>query len=77
MVYQTNTIDTMSAIAYSDYTALNTPLTATVKAASPMGSILSETVTLMQCLGIEYYIKTGANEYIAFATGSMMVYDVF
>ena len=72
-----NAIDTMKAIAYSDYTALNTPLTATVKAAFPNGTILSETVTVMQCVGIEYYIKAGANEYIPFTTGSMMVYDVF
>ena len=72
-----NKIDTMSAIAYSDYTALNTPLSATVKAAFPIGTILSETVTVMHCVGIEYYIKTGANEYIPFKAGSMMVYDVF
>ena len=72
-----NAIDAMYAIAYSDYTALNTPLTATVKAAFPTGTLLSETVTVLQCVGIEYYIKPGANEYISFKAGSMMVYDVF
>ena len=36
-----------------------------------------ESDTVLQCVGIEYYIKSGANGYLRYSEGSMMVYDVF
>ena len=69
--------DTMNAIAYSDYTAVNTPLNATLKAMFPEGTMLDETATVLQCVGIEFYIRSGTGEYLRFSEGSMLVFDVF
>jgi hypothetical protein len=66
-----------SAFAYSDYTVVNTPLNGSLTAAFPVGIVLSESDTVMQCVGIEYYIKSGVNGYLPFAEGSMLVFDVF
>lgn len=69
--------DTKSAVAYSDYTPVNTPLSAEVKAAFPVGTQLSETDTVLQCVGIAYYMKSGKEGYRQFTERSMLVYDVF
>jgi hypothetical protein len=62
---------------YSDYTMLNTPLTAALRAAFPEGTVLNENDTVLQCIGIEYYIKSGPDRYLHFSSGTMIVYDVF
>jgi len=69
--------DSTGTIAYSDYIPVNTPLTAGVKAAFMDGILLTESNTVMQSVGIEYYIKSGVNDYLPYSEGSMMVYDVF
>lgn len=63
--------------AYSDYIPVNTSMNATVNAAFPEGVVLTETATVIQCAGIEYYIRSGANTYLPFTEESMMVFDVF
>jgi hypothetical protein len=62
---------------YSDYTMLNTPLNTVLKTAFPEGTVLNENDTVLQCIGIEYYIKSGPDRYLHFSSGSMIVYDVF
>ena len=62
---------------YSDYTPINTPLSAALKAAFPEGTVLTESDTVMQCVGIEYYIRSGSDGYILYSRGSMLMYDVF
>lgn len=69
--------DKKSAIAYSDYTPVNTPLSAEVKAAFREGILLSEKDTVLQCVGIEYYMRSGKDGYRPFTDKSMMVFDVF
>ena len=64
-------------IVYSDYTPVNTPLLVALKAAFPEGIVLSESDTVMQCVGIEFYIKSGKDGYLPYWEGSMMVFDVF
>ena len=64
-------------ITYSEYTRLNTPLTAALKTAFPEGTVLTENETVLQCIGIEYYIKSGPDRYLHFSSGTMIVYDVF
>ena len=66
-----------SAFVYSDYTAVNTPLSVALKAAFREGIVLNETDTVLQCIGIEFYIRSGVDGYVPYTTGSMMVYDVF
>ncbi len=72
-----NPMDKVSAFAYSDYTPVNTPLNAAVKVVLPGVTMLTETATVLQCVGIEYYIKSGADKYLPFKEESMMVFDVF
>lgn len=67
----------MSAFAYSDYIPVNTPLTGALKAAFSEGTVLTESDTVLQCVGIEFYIRSGADEYVPYKTGSMIVRDVF
>jgi hypothetical protein len=62
---------------YSDYTRINTPLTAALRTAFPEGTVLNENDTVLQCIGIEYYIKSGPDRYLHFSSGTMIVYDVF
>ena len=62
---------------YSDYTTINTPLTVALTAAFPEGTVLNEKDTVLQCIGIEYYIKSGQDRYFPYTSGSMIVYDVF
>jgi hypothetical protein len=70
-------LNTKNAITYSDYIPVNTPLSAAIKTAFPEGTLLTESDTVMQCVGIEYYIKSGKDGYLRYSEGSMMVYDVF
>jgi hypothetical protein len=70
-------LDAMNVVAYSDYTPVNTPLTVSLKAAFPEGTVLTETATVLQCVGIVYYIRSGVDGYFPYTSGSMLVYDVF
>ena len=69
--------DRMSAYVYSDYIPVNTPLTGSVRAAFPEGTILTEMDTVLQCVGIEFYTRLGTGEFLPFKAGSMLVFDVF
>jgi len=65
------------AITYSDYTMLNIPLNTALRTAFSEGTVLNENDTVLQCVGIEYYVKSGPNRYLHFSSGTMIVYDVF
>jgi hypothetical protein len=65
------------AFTYSDYTMINTPLNTALRTAFPEGTVLNENDTVLQCIGIEYYIKSGPDRYLHFSSGTMIVYDVF
>jgi hypothetical protein len=69
--------DEMSAFAYSDYIPVNTSFSGSLRAVFPAGTILTDTDTVMQCIGIEFYTRLGADEYLPFSSGSVMVFDVF
>jgi hypothetical protein len=45
-------VNAKSTIVYSDYIQVNTPLLVALKAAFPEGTLLSESNTVMQCVGI-------------------------
>jgi hypothetical protein len=72
-----NPMNGTRAFAYSDYTPINTPLSTALKAVFPVGTVLNITDTVLQCIGIEYYIRSGADGYVLYSTGSVIVYDVF
>jgi hypothetical protein len=70
-------LDRTAAYVYSDYTPVNTPLSVALTAAFPVGTILTDKDTVLQCIGIEYYIRSGADGYVLYSTGTMLLYDVF
>lgn len=72
-----NVLNTKSVLAYSDYIPINTPMNTTVNAAFEEDTVLTETTTVLQCVGIEYYIRSGGDTYLPFKQGSTLVFDVF
>ena len=72
-----STLDRTAAYVYSDYTPVNTPLSVALKASFPDGTVLTGSASVLQCVGIEYYSRSGADGYMLYSTGSMLVYDVF
>jgi hypothetical protein len=72
-----NPLNGQGAYVYSDYTPINTPFTASLKVTFPEGTVLTESDSVMQCIGIEYYIQSGTDAYILYSRGSMLMYDMF
>ena len=72
-----NTANGKSAYVYSDYTPINTPLTVALKAVFKNGTVLSESDTVMQCVGIEFYNRAGEDGFMLYSRGTMLLYDVF
>ena len=66
-----------SAFKYSEYTPVGTPLTEVVKATFPVGTDLAEDCSVIQCVGIEFYIMTAGDVYLPTKGSSMMVNDAF
>ena len=81
----TNSYDPMDAdlnevndIQYSAFLDLYAPVAATTITATLPGAVLpSANVTVLQCIGIEFYQQVGANYYL-FASGNCLkVEDAF
>jgi len=72
-----NMVNGKCAYVYSDYTPINTPLTTTLKVAFSEGILLAETDSMLQCVGVEYYVRSGSDGYILYSRGSMLVFNVF
>ena len=70
-------LERTAAYVYSDYTPVNTPLSTELKTAFKAGTLLSDSDTVLQCVGIEFYNRAGAEGYVFYSTGTMLVYDVF
>ena len=70
-------LDCTSAFAYSDYTPIDTALTDEIVAAFPLGITPGDPDTVLQCVGVEFYVKSGADKYLPLKGSSMMVVDVF
>jgi len=41
------------------------------------GTVFSENDTVLQCVGIEFYNRAGAEGYVFYSTGNMLLSDVF
>jgi hypothetical protein len=63
--------------SYSEYTPINSPMMISLKAAFPEGTELTSIDTVLQCVGIVYYVKSGIDDYLPYTSGTMLVYDVF
>jgi hypothetical protein len=69
-------LNAMSAFEYSEYTAIGTPLTDEIDVAFPVGTLPGDDDTVIQCVGIEFFLKSGAI-YKRMVGSSMFIVDVF
>jgi hypothetical protein len=70
-------LDKMSAHIYSEYTPIGTLLTDDLVAAFPVGTVPGDSDSVIQCVGIEFYVKDGPTGYLPLKGGSMLVLEVF
>jgi len=70
-------LNAMSAFEYSPYTPVGTALTDEIDVAFPVGTLPGDDDTVIQCVGIEFYLKSGATSYLPLKGSSMKIIDVF
>jgi hypothetical protein len=70
-------LNCLSAFAYSDYTAVGASLTDEIDATFPLGTTPGDSDTVIQAVGIEFYVKSGPTGYLPLKGSSMLVVDVF
>ena len=73
------TLDKLGAVAYGAVTALNspTPVTFSLVVALAGTPMMTATVSVLQCLGIEFYQRVGAVDYLLAQGNCMKVVKVF
>ena len=69
--------NSQSAFKYSEYTKIDTALTVELKAEYPVGTLISEDCTIIQSVGIEFFITTDGTTYKPMVGSSYMIVDVF
>jgi hypothetical protein len=70
-------LNILNVIAFSKYIPVGVPLTDDIVVSLPVNDDLPDCVSVIQCVGIEYCIKSGIDKYIIMRGGSVMVYEVF
>ena len=70
-------LNKMNAHAYSEYTPIGTLLTDEIDVAFPVGTLPGDDDTVIQCVGIEFFCKTGATGYLPLKGSSTLILDVF
>ena len=70
-------LDGMSAYAYSAYTPVHSILSADVLASFAADNALTEDCTVMQCVGVEFYIRSAGDVYLPLKGGCMKVGEVY
>lgn len=72
------TLNELSKIEYSSYIPLNTAFTGvTLTATFPTGTTLTTDVSVLQCLGIEFYQKVGTNYYLLASGNCLKIDNIF
>ena len=66
-----------SSYVYSEYTPVNTALTDELVAAFPLGTAPGDDDSVIQCVGVEFFLRSGPTGYKPLKGGSMRVLDVF
>ena len=67
----------LNAFAFSEYIAVGTNPTDDIEVSLPIKSDLSESDSVIQCIGIMYYIKSGEVDYVVMRGGGLEVMEVF
>ena len=70
-------LNSKGAFIYSEYTPVETALTVELKAEFPVGTLVGEDCTILQCVGIEFYLANGTNKYLPAIGNSIVMIDVF
>jgi len=70
-------LNTTSAFAYSAYTPVGTALTDEIVASFPQGTVPGTDDSVIQCVGIEFFCKSGAADYLPLKGSSVLIIDVF
>jgi len=72
-------LNEISAINYSDYVDLSTIQTEelTVTSALPAGTVLTENVSVLNSIGVEFYQKVNENYFIFTSGNCLKLYDLF
>jgi hypothetical protein len=72
-----NPFNAQSVFSYSEYTKIGTPLTADLSAKYPEGVVIGDDCSIIQSVGIEFYLCTNGTTYQPMKGSGMMVIDVF
>ena len=67
----------MSAFAYSAYTPVYSTLSTDVLASFPVDTVLTGDCTVMQCIGVEFFIRSAGDVFLPLKGGCMKVAEVF
>jgi len=70
-------LNAQSVFKNSEYTLIDDKLTCDLKAAFSDGTIVGDDCTIIQSVGIEFYVTTNGKDYLPLKGCSMMVADVF
>lgn len=70
-------LNTLNAMAYSKYIPVGVSLTDEIVVSLAVNDDMPDNVSVIQCVGIAYYIKSGLENFIIIRGGSVAVYDVF
>ena len=70
-------MNTLSAFANSEYTPVGTALTDEIVAAFPLGTTPGDDDSVIQCVGVEFYCKSGPTDYLPLKGSSVLIVDVF
>lgn len=69
--------NTLNAYAFSDYFPIGTNPTDDIMVTLPVKGDLSDSDSVIECIGIMYYIKSGEMDYLDMRGGGLEVMDVF
>lgn len=70
-------LDGANAFKYSEYTPVETALTIELKAEFPVGTLVDDDCTILECVGIEFYLSDGVNKYKPTIGNSLVMKDVY
>jgi hypothetical protein len=65
------------SIFISDYIPVNPPLLVELKATFKFGTVLTDSDTVLQCVGMEFYNQDGTDGYVFYSTGTTLLCDMF
>jgi len=66
-----------SAFAYSAYSPIHVALSTDVIASFPAGALLNENCSVIQCIGVEFFIKSFGGVYLPLKGGGVKTVEVF